>query len=90
MTALLDKLEIKDLPEGLQEIARAIGISNVKTLMVKCPGSTIYIPKTLNSSYHHKYINEHFTGDNYAALASHLGITVRSVYRLLGTKKAAS
>lgn len=88
MTALLDKLTIEDLPESLREVARAIGISNVKTLIVKCPGLVVYIPKTLNASYNHKYINENFTGDNHQELADHLGITPRSVYRLVFSKKS--
>jgi len=76
-------MEINDLPESLRPIAKALGIAAVKTLIVKCPGKTFYIPKSLNSSYNHNYIKENFTGDNYADLAEHLGITTRSVYRCL-------
>ena len=76
-------MEISDLPESLQPIAEAIGISAIKTLVVKCPGAVIYIPKSLNSSYNANYIKENFNGENYQELSDHLGITVRSVYRTL-------
>lgn len=83
MTALLDKIELNDLPEHLKPIANAIGIGAVKALIVKCPGQTIYIPKSLTASYNKKYVNDNFSGDNYESLAKHLGITKRSVYRIL-------
>ncbi len=83
MNAILDKMTINDLPDHLRPVAQAIGISAVKTLIVKLPGSVIYIPKTLNSSYNAKYIADHFNGENYQDIADHLGITVRSVYRSL-------
>jgi len=76
-------MEIEDFPESLRPIAEAIGIAAVKTLVIKCPGKVFYIPKTLNSSYNANYIKENFVGDNYAEIADHLGITIRSVYRSL-------
>lgn len=81
MTALLDNFGIEDLPnEKLREVARTIGMSNFKALMIRCPGM-VYIPKTLNSFYHKKYIKENFKGDNYKEVAEHLGVTERTVYR---------
>jgi len=76
-------LNIDDLPtEGLKEAAKAIGLPAVKTLMVKCPGAKLYIPKTLNSSYNKKFVKDHFTGDNHEWIADRLGVTVRTIYRL--------
>jgi len=83
MNSLLDKIEVSDLPEHLQPMAEAIGLSAVKALIVKCSGSTFYIPKAIKSSYNAKYIKDNFRGDNYQELSDHLGITVRSVYRSL-------
>lgn len=82
MSDLLN-IEIDDLPTpALRDAARAIGLPAVKTLMVKCAGEKIYIPKTLNSSYNKKFVKENFTGDNYHELAERLGVTVRTIYRL--------
>jgi len=76
-------MTVSDFPNHLQTVVEAIGIAAVKTLIVKCPGQTIYIPKTINSSYNARYIKENFNGENYKEIADHLGITERSVYRCL-------
>ena len=83
MSAILDKLEVEDLPQGLQQVAEIIGVSKTKELIVKLAGSVVYFPKTLNSNYHKKYIKDNFNGGNHKQLADHLGLTTRSVYRLL-------
>ena len=57
MTAILDKMELNDLPSSLQKVAEVIGINATKELIVKLSGETVYFPKTLNSSYHKKYIS---------------------------------
>jgi len=88
LSALLDDIQIHDLPENLQKVAEVIGISNIKALIVKLPGIKVYIPKSISSSYNSKYINEHFTGDNYEAIADHLGLTIRSVRRAIKSRPA--
>lgn len=84
MNAILDKMEIGDVPAGpLREVATVIGISKFKELIIKCPGVKIYIPKSVRTISNLKYCRDHFTGDNHRQIADHLGITKRSVYRLL-------
>ena len=86
MKALLSKMKIEDLPVGAQDLARQIGVSKVKELMVKLGGRIIYIPKTFNKRYCRRYIEKHWTGDNVKQLAADLGITERTVYRHLDAK----
>jgi len=82
MKALLTKLEIEDLPDnGLRELAKTLGVNVVKELFVKCPGITVYIPKTWHRLYIKKYIKRHFTGNNYEELARDLGVTKRTIFR---------
>jgi len=85
VNAILDPIEIEDLPgEGLRQIARIIGIDKVKELIVKCPGQKVYIPKSVRTITNKRYAADNFTGNNYQDIADHLGITARSVRRLLG------
>jgi len=84
MNAILDPLEIEDLPtQTLRDVAGVIGIGLLKELIVKCPGAKIYIPKSVKWVSNLKYVRENFNGGNHKAIAEHLGITPRSVYRLL-------
>lgn len=84
MNAILDRIEVDDLPnEGLKEVARVIGISKLKELIIRCPGAKIYIPKSVRTISNKKYAEKHFNGENYQEIADHLGITKRSAYRLL-------
>lgn len=84
MNAILDDIKVEDLPsKALQEVADVIGISMLKELIVKCPGTKLYIPKSVKTITNRKYCQDNFTGDNHAELAKHLDITKRSVYRLL-------
>jgi len=87
MKALLDKMEIDDLPnEGLKLIAEKLGMSLVKELVLKCGGTVVYIPKTFNKIYCRRYILKNWTGSNVPVLAADLGITERTVYRHLDSK----
>ena len=84
MNAILDRIEIEDLQSQiLKDVAQVIGIDKLKELIVKCPGAKIYIPKSVKIITNRKYANENFNGRNYQEIAEHLGITKRSVYRLL-------
>ena len=83
MNAILDKVNVSDLPSAeLKEVAQVIGISKLKELIIKCPGMKLYIPKSIKIVSNKRYVDEHFNGGNYKEIAEHLGITVRSVYRL--------
>jgi Mor family transcriptional regulator len=85
--ALLEKMEIEDLPSAsLKEVAKQIGVSKVKELMIKCGGMVLYIPKTFNKIYCRRYIAKHWDGSNVTQLAKDLGITERTVYRHLDSK----
>lgn len=84
MKAILSKLEINDLPDnGLREIARIVGVNVIKELIIKCPGLSVYIPKTFHKIYTRKYINKHFNGSNHSELADDLGVSTRTVFRHL-------
>jgi len=84
MRSILDKIEIDDLPnQSLKDLSKVIGISKLKELIVKIPGAKIYIPNSVKSISNKKYATEHFNGENHQEIADHLGITKRSVYRLL-------
>ena len=87
MKALLEKMEVSDLPsKTIREVARQVGIATVKELMLKCGGMVIYIPKTFTKLYCRRYIIRHYNGSNVRQLAEDLGITERTVYRHLDAK----
>lgn len=88
--SFLLKLERKDLPnEGLRILSDIIGINKIKVLLVKMPGTVVYIPK-----YFHKQIDETYLGKNFKKpideLALMLGVSERTVYRRLKNIKSAS
>lgn len=83
MNAILDKITLDDLPPNLKQIADVVGISVIKELIVKCPGVQVYIPNSIRTFVNKKYVRDNFTGANYGEISDHLGITVRSVRRLL-------
>lgn len=81
---LLKKIHIKDLGnDSLKDLAEIIGISKLRELSIKCPMSHFYIPKNLEINSRKEYCREHFNGGNHKELADKMGITVRSVYRIL-------
>ena len=87
MKAILAKMTIDDLPNGnLRELARQIGISKVKELMIKCPGMVLYIPKCFSTRYYRRYIELHWEGNNAEQLARDLGVTTMTIYRHLNAK----
>lgn len=87
MKGILDKIEVEDLPtENLQRVAKTIGISNLKVLMLKCGGMVLHIPKTYSKIYYRKYIEKNWNGKNAKKIASDLGVTERTVHRHLNAK----
>jgi len=84
MKAILSRIDVEDLPDnGLREIARIVGVNVIKELIIKCPGTSVYIPKTFHKIYTRKYIEKHFDGSNVDDLAADLGVSRRTVFRHL-------
>jgi len=84
MKSILDRIEICNLPnDNLKALSMIIGINKFKELIVKIPGAKIYIPKSVKSISNKSYAIENFNGNNHQGIADHLGISKRSVYRLL-------
>jgi hypothetical protein len=88
MPSLLEDIQPEDLPGDLKFIAEVAGIDVVRLLLKHFPGMRIDIPVRPNREAVKRYIETHFDGSNAGPLASHLGISSRTVLRLLGEKSA--
>jgi len=85
MKQIISKFSREDLPnEELRVLSDAIGINQVKVIMVKCPGMKFYIPKAVYKQSDLNFIRKH---PNLSAqeIADRLGFGIRTAYR----KKAA-
>lgn len=83
---MLDRLTVKDLPEGLVDVVDAIGIDSFKKLVKLCGGSSLYVPSESNliRPVRNKIIRESFNGD-YKVVARRFGISevqVRNIVKL--------
>lgn len=87
MKKLLEKFTREDLPnDGLRELSDVIGINEVKAVMVKLPGVTIHVPKTIYRESDMNYLKTH-KDDNPETLADVLGCSQRTIYRKLAALK---
>jgi len=81
MKDLIEKFTKEDLPnKGLQELSDVIGINQVKAMLVKLPGVTIHVPKSLYKKSDLEYIKEHID-DAPEDIAEKTGCSLRTVYR---------
>jgi hypothetical protein len=46
LEVLAHHIEFEDLSEGYQIVAQACGLERTVTLMIRCPGIQIYVPRT--------------------------------------------
>lgn len=82
---LLDMIDISDLPEPLDQIAKLIGMDSTKLLVKQFGGEMLYLPKieTMVAPLRDKLIRQEFNGYNYEALARKYGITSRWVRQIV-------
>jgi len=85
--SILANFDREDLPnEGLRLLSDIIGIDSVKVVMLKLPGTTIHVPKTLYKQSDNNYLMKN--KDKPAKeLAYKMGCSLRSVYRKLKAVK---
>lgn len=89
MDSLIAGLAAKDLPnEDLQYLAEVIGLENVKKILGSCAGMSFYVPLRLSTRFHRQYILENYNKDlnNVRPIAKTLGLTQKTVWKLLGEK----
>lgn len=81
MTSILKKMTRAELPnDGLRELSDVIGVNRVKEMLVKLPGSTYYVPKTLYKHEDKHYIETH-PDKTAKEIAYDLGVSERTAYR---------
>lgn len=91
--SLIATITAQDLPnEDMAQLVEIIGLENVRKLLLSCPGMSFYVPLKLSTEFHKRYIYENYDKDlnNVRPIARALGITQRSVWRILGEKWSAS
>lgn len=87
MKSVLSKMTRDELPNnGLKEIADVIGINKVKEMLVKLPGCTFHIPKTLYKKQDSEYLNTH-PNATIKEVSEALGVSVRTAYRKSPNKR---
>ena len=84
MMDLLDRVQMDDLDDEQQVLARLIGMDGFRALVRKYNGTHIYVPKieSLEKPVRDKLIREEFDGKNYRELARKYGLTetwIRSI-----------
>ena len=86
--SILDNLQMEDLDEERQELARLIGICNLKKLMEAYPGGYIYIPKLdkLERIDRNEHIRADFNGYNFRELAIKYRLTEVSIRSIVADK----
>jgi transcriptional regulator of acetoin/glycerol metabolism len=83
MKSVLDKFKREDLPnDGLKELSDVIGINSVKAVMVKMPGVTVHVPKSIYKQSDMNYIRNN-RDKSVSEMARELGCSHRTVYRKL-------
>ena len=81
MKGLFKNYHREDLPnKALMELSDVIGMSQMKAVLVKCPGMTFHVPKVLYRKSDMDFIrkNPDMKKD---AIADALGCSLRTVYR---------
>jgi len=81
MKQIVKRFERDDLPnDELKILSDAIGINQVKALLIKCPGQRFYIPKSVYKQMDLNYIRKN-PGKTPQEIAEVLGIGLRTAYR---------
>ena len=82
MKSILQKMTRSELPnDGLRELSDVIGVNRVKEMLVKLPGCTYHVPKTLYKQEDRHYIKTH-PNKTAKEIAYDLGVSLRTAYRM--------
>lgn len=82
---LMELVDVSDLPEPYDKIAKVIGLDATKKLICEFHGEMLYLPKidSVILPVRDKVIREEFNGYNYEALARKYGLTSRWVRQIV-------
>ena len=84
----MDNLQLEDLDEERQQVARLIGLDNFKKLMEVYRGVYLYIPKAdkLERIERNEQIRAEFNGYNFKELARKYDLTEVSIRSIVSDK----
>lgn len=84
----VDGLQLEDLDEERQQVAKLIGLDNFKKLMTTYGGVYLYIPKAdkLERTERNEKIRAEFNGYNFRALAKKYDLTEVSIRSIVSDK----
>lgn len=84
----MDNLQLEDLDEERQQVARLIGLDNFKKLMEVYGGVYLYIPKAdkLERIERNEQIRAEFNGYNFRELARKYDLTEVSIRSIVSDK----
>lgn len=82
---MIERLELKDVPANMQDIAQEIGIEAFIKLIKLVGGNSIYFPNEINltRSIRNRYIKENFDGSNYLELSRKYHISDVQVRKII-------
>lgn len=88
MLAMLNLLDLEDLPPKEQELAEIIGMEAYRQMVYYYGGASVYIPKTetLIVAKRDEIIRREYDGDNIFALSRKWGLSERHVSRIVEDK----
>ena len=88
MLAMLDLLDLEDLPPKEQELAKIIGMDAYSQMVYYYGGAAVYIPKadTLIVDKRDEIICREYNGDNIFALSRKWGLSERHISRIVEDK----
>lgn len=90
MKSILSEYVRDDLPnESLKLLSDVIGINQIKVIMLKLPGVTIHVPKTLYRQSDNNYLSKHMDLP-VKELSLNMGCSERTTYRKIKELKAAA
>lgn len=88
----LRQIQIKDLPQSIQDIAQNIGLESMIKIVSLCSGQSIYIPtisscilKAKSRAIYNEYM-ESRSPDIYSKLAKKYGYTVTHIRRIISSE----
>ncbi len=86
---IFDELRPEDLQENHKEIADVIGFDNLLKIVDHFGGNSVYFPQKYDLCKKRMYIEilKQYDGTNIKQLAANYGISEKTVYTILKTKK---
>lgn len=83
-----DRITMKHIPDGYQELAKLIGIKSFLMLCKRYGGAPVYFPKfdTLSRPVRDEVICEEYNGQNHFELAHKYGLSQAQIRKVVQRK----